>query len=156
MIALLKLITYFCQEHSGVDNLLFQIPRRKGWKWSHSLWRSERRKHCWWNESGFWFETYIFAGTSSHPRCILVPISRVFSPEWSALMPKGGWGFKRWYHYYQYNMMEHLWFWLELLYIHILGGICKAARGSFDRVGTITAQEFILSFALTWLDLPSF
>ena len=30
-----------------------------------------------------------------------------------------------------------------------LGGICKAARGSFDRVGTITAQKFVLSFDLT-------
>ena len=30
-----------------------------------------------------------------------------------------------------------------------LGGICKAARGPFDRVGTITAQAFVLSFDLT-------
>ena len=36
-----------------------------------------------------------------------------------------------------------------IFHIHFLGGICKAARGSFDRVGTITAQEFILSFDLT-------
>ena len=48
-----------------------------------------------------------------------------------------------------YVLIMDWFFWLK----HFLGGICKAARGSFDRVGTITAQEFILSFDLTWLDL---